>query len=302
MPKSSFTFYTSIANATYNNGKPGPKNLTKAHEDAEKNKFKEALFGTEETRIVTPMIIPKKLYAARVIQQFAFIKALETQLQTLSSSDQPELKAFFALTYLQELWRTPAMKNDLRNLGVDPDNIPENSLTNTTKAYLEEIKTLSPEHLLYHFVVHIAGYMHGGNNILELIAPSNQLTRNLYTIPSEQYDFSSACNKISSRFSVKLFKNMMETFGDKEISEEKYKELFDQCTHIYKTTASIYNDLSDMYLRHPQQAAMLMYPDHPQPSAYLKFAAMGVCIIVLPFILNLLSDPIEPVFSSPSPI
>jgi hypothetical protein len=100
--------------ATYKNGKPGVR--TDEHEKAECHRFKtEYLFKNKK--------IPKDLYISRLIQHFLIIKAIEIQLQQLPKTTHSELSAFFTLSYLKELWRTPTIQDDLKQLGVNTETI-----------------------------------------------------------------------------------------------------------------------------------------------------------------------------------
>lgn len=175
-------FSKALISATYKNGKPGQ--LTEEHEKAEHHRFKtDYLFKNAE--------ISKDLYASRLIQHFLIIKAIETKLQNLPKTEQSEISAFFALSYLEHLWRTPAIENDLRQLNINPDEIHKNEITKSTEHYLENIEKFTPKILLAHFLLHIAGFMHGGNIIRsKYIEPSNRLTT--YQITANQYDFSAA--------------------------------------------------------------------------------------------------------------
>ena len=236
-----------LYNATYKNGNPGK--LTEEHEQAEHHRFKkDFLFKNKQ--------IPKDLYASRLIQHLLIIKALETQLQNLSE-DKSAVSPFFALSYLDALWRTPGIENDLRQLGVNPDKIQENEKAKTTKIYLDDINQFTPKILLAHFLLHVAGFMHGGNIIQsKYIRPSNQLTS--YQITTDQYDFSTALSFLpdTEKNSVSgLFQNLMNQVNLIALNEDEYNEILDQCKNIYKSMTGIYDDLCDMHSLQTKQTA-----------------------------------------------
>ncbi|STX39771.1 biliverdin-producing heme oxygenase [Legionella feeleii] len=266
-------FSKALLNATYKNGKPGQ--FTAEHERAEHHHFKsEYLFKNKR--------IPKDLYASRLIQQFLLIKAIETKLQRLANADKIEISAFFALSYLGQLWRTPAMEEDLRQLGVNPDEISRDKITETTEKYLGDIEKLTPKTLLAHFLVHVAGFMHGGYIVQsKYINPSNRLTA--YQIPAKQYDFSSSIPFLSTgkRSSLGLYQDMMEHVDKIEINGDEYVEVFTQCKGIYATMASIYDNLCDMHAQQPTLSTR-------------SIAVFGASIFVLALVIKLLADFLNP--------
>ncbi|HHF7349236.1 TPA: biliverdin-producing heme oxygenase [Legionella feeleii] len=266
-------FSKALLNATYKNGKPGQ--LTAEHERAEHHYFKsEYLFKNKK--------IPKDLYASRLIQQFLIIKAIETKLQRLANADKIEISAFFALSYLGQLWRTPAMEDDLRQLGVNPDEISRDEITETTEKYLGDIEKLTPKTLLAHFLVHVAGFMHGGYIVQsKYINPSNRLTA--YQIPAKQYDFSSSIPFLSAgkRSSLGLYQDMMEHVDKIEINGDEYVEVFTQCKGIYATMASIYDNLCDMHAQQPTLSTR-------------SIAVFGTSLLVIAVIIKLLADFLNP--------
>lgn len=259
-------FSKALLNATYKNGRPGQ--LTAEHERAEHHRFKsEYLFKNKK--------IPKDLYASRLIQQFLIIKAIETKLQ---KTDKAEISAFFSLSYLDQLWRTPAMEDDLRQLGVNPEEISKDKITETTEKYLGDIEKLTPKTLLAHFLVHVAGFMHGGYIVQsKYINPSNRLTA--YQIPAKQYDFSSSIPFLSTgkRTPLGLYQDMMEHVDKIEINGDEYVEVLAQCQSIYATMASIYDDLCDLYAQQPTLSPR-------------SVAGFSVSIIVLALVIKLLAD------------
>ncbi|CZG39741.1 TPA: biliverdin-producing heme oxygenase [Legionella pneumophila] len=267
-------FSKALISATYKNGKPGQ--LTEEHEKAEHHRFKtEFLFKNAE--------ISKELYASRLIQHFFIIKAIETKLQSLSKTEQSEISAFFAISYLEHLWRSPAIENDLRQLNINPDEIDKDEITKTTENYLENIGKFTPKILLAHFLLHIAGFMHGGNIIRsKYIEPSNRLTS--YQIAADQYDFSSAISFLpSGRHSpLALYQDMMKQIDNIALTDGEYDEILEQCKGIYETMSNIYDDLCDMHAHH------LKLPTY-------SLAAISVSLVALGLILKLLMDFLNPV-------
>lgn len=267
-------FSKALISATYKNGKPGQ--LTEEHEKAEHHRFKtEYLFKNAK--------IPKEFYASRLIQHFFIIKAIETKLQSLSKTEQSEISAFFAISYLEHLWRSPAIENDLRQLNINPDEIDKDEITKTTENYLENIGKFTPKILLAHFLLHIAGFMHGGNIIRsKYIEPSNRLTS--YQIAADQYDFSSAISFLSpgrhSPFAI--YQDMMKQIDNIALTDDEYDEILEQCKGIYETMSNIYDDLCDMHAHH------LKLPTY-------SLAAISVSLVALGLILKLLMDFLNPV-------
>ena len=269
-------FSKALLNATYKNGKPGQ--LTAEHERAEHHRFKsEYLFKNKK--------IPKDLYASRLIQQFLIIKAIENKLQS-SETDKTVISAFFSLSYLDQLWRTPAMEEDLRQLGVNPDEISKDEITEATKKYLGDIEKLTPKTLLAHFLVHVAGFMHGGYIVQsKYIKPSNRLTA--YQIPAKQYDFSSSNPFLSTgrRTPLGLYQDMMEQVDKIEINGDEYVEVLAQCQSIYATMASIYDNLCDMQAQQPTLSTH-------------SIAVFCSSILVLALIIKLLADFLNPIMTN----
>lgn len=265
-------FSKALLDATYVDGNP-TKPLSPAHYKAEHHRFKQDfLFKAKEKAI------PKELYASRLIQQFLIIKALETKLANLSKTEKAEISAFFALSYFQDLWRTSAMADDLRQFGVDPDAISPSQVVETTNTYLKDIEHLSPKLLLGHFLLHVAGFMHGGNIIQsKYIRPSNRLTT--FQIPAKQYDFSTAisCLSTGKHTSMGLYVEMMKQIDEIVLNDDEYKALFNQCTGVYERMVGIYDDLCDMHTQQPKLST-------PQ------FSLIIVSLVALGFILKLLND------------
>ncbi|KTC64708.1 heme oxygenase (plasmid) [Legionella adelaidensis] len=234
-------FTQALLNATYKDGRIGT--LTAAHEKAEHHRFKkDYLFKNTK--------IPKDLYALRLIQHLLIIKAIESRLQRLRPDEQSDISAFFSLSYLTHLWRTPGMEKDLEQLEIDSTAIPASAITHSTQEYLKRIEKLPPKMLLAHFLVHVAGFMHGGNIILsKYIAPSNRLTT--YQIPTCQYDFSEALAHIDERRKtpIAVYQDMMRQVDQIPLSSEEYQDILNQCTGIYDTMAAIYDDLCAMQLK-----------------------------------------------------
>jgi heme oxygenase (biliverdin-producing, ferredoxin) len=262
-------FSKALMNATYKNGRPGQ--LTEEHEKAEHHRFKsDVLFKAPA--------IPKNIYASRLIQHFLIIKALETRLHQLPETAQAEISAFFALSYLEQLWRTPGIEEDLRQLGVSPDEIKEDEIAKTTNAYIQTIQTLSSKALLAHFLLHVAGFMHGGNIIQKkYIDPSNLLTS--YQIPANQYDFSEIYPLLTQgrASALNVYQNMIKQIDDITLNEDEYTELLEQCKSVYDIMSGIYDDLCDMHVQQPK--AMANSP-----------TGIVVGIIVIALILKILAD------------
>lgn len=263
-------FSKALISATYKNGRPGQ--LTEEHEKAEHHRFKsEFLFKNTE--------IPKDVYVSRLIQHFLIIKALEKRLKKLRGTDQAEISAFFALSYLEQLWRTPGIKEDLRLLGVAPDAITDSEIAKTTTAYLQNIKTFSSKVLLAHFLLHVAGFMHGGNIIQrKYIDPSNELTT--YQIPANQYDFSRIYSFLPEgrRLSaLNVYQDMMKQIDHIALTEEEFAELLEQCKSIYGLMSGIYDDLCDM---------------HTQQLRTVDYSSFGIVagIVIIALILKILVD------------
>lgn len=232
-------FSKALLAATYQNAMPGKR--TKEHEQAEFHRFKtEYLFRNTN--------IPKDLYIARLIQHFVIIKAIETELKNLA--DQTPINAFFTLSYLDELWRTPGIRADLIQLGVTPEQIDDSQIAPATTEYIKQIKQLPPKPLLAHFLTHVAGFMHGGEIIRKkYIEPSNRVTE--YQIPTEQYDFSSAATALSERRSSPLavYGDMMKHVDEITLTTEEYEEVLQQGKEVYANMVNIYDDLCDMHTK-----------------------------------------------------
>ncbi|CEK09362.1 biliverdin-producing heme oxygenase [Legionella hackeliae] len=258
--------FRALLKATYVDGKVGK--LTKEHNTAENHPFKtDYLFKNE--------VIPKELYVSRLIQQFLIIQAIETQLKNLSHDGKAQISAFFTLTYLDELWRTPGMQKDLQLLDVDADNIPDDAITSTTKKYLHDIKQYSPKVLLAHFLMHVSGFMHGGNMIgTKYIDPSNRLT--VYQIPKNQYNFSHALMFLSTKKKspLALYEDMKKELDENiALEDDEYKKILEQCTGIYEKMTGIYDDLVKM---HSYQPKLTGYP----------LAVLSVTIFILALLLK----------------
>ncbi len=264
-------FSKALLAATYKNGMPGKR--TEEHEQAEFHRFKTG-YLFKDTKI------PKDLYVARLIQHFVIIKAIETQLQ--NTTDKTSISAFFTLSYLEELWRTPGMQADLIQLGVSPEQIDDSEIAPATKKYLEEIKQLPPKSLLTHFLTHVAGFMHGGTIIRKkYIEPSNRLTD--YQISTKQYDFSSAGELLlkGRGSSLEVYGDMMKHVDEIALEEEEYNEILQQGKDVYATMVSIYDDLCDM---HTHQSKL---PDY-------FFAVVAVSMIAIAWVLNVFSPIMNP--------
>lgn len=258
-------FSKALLNATYQNGRPGQP--TKAHEQAEHHRFKKEFLFKEQ-------IIAKDIYASRLIQQLLIIKTLEQHLQ--SEAAKTELSAFFALNYLEQLWRSQAMENDLKSLGLDPQAIKTEQTTPATKTYLSHLETLKPKALLAHFLLHVVGFMHGGNIIqTRYLKPSNE--RSPDKIPAEQYDFSAAIAKAEERSIMSLYGSMMQEVDKISLSDEEYDELFAECNLVYESMSAIYDDLCIM---HTQQQSLNK----------ASLALLSVSLAALAFIIKLAAD------------
>ncbi|BCA93937.1 heme oxygenase [Legionella antarctica] len=271
-------FYSkALLTATYKEGRPGP--LTAEHKKAEHHRFKtQYLFKNTK--------IPKDLYVSRLIQHFLIIKGIETQLQTLSLKGKSEINPFFALSYLQHLWRTPGIQSDLHQLGVNTDKINDHQIAQTTKSYLKKIEELTPKTLLAHFLLHVAGFMHGGTIIRsKYIEPSNQLTD--YQIATCQYDFSSAAPSLSAkRYSpLTVYHDMMKQVDTIALEDSEYEEILEQGKTVYETMSSIYDDLCNMHGLFP----------------HYSLAVVSVSIASIVLILKLLADFSNPMNPTMSP-
>lgn len=244
-------FYSkALLNATYKNGMPGK--LTEAHEKAEHHRFKSQFLFKNP-------VISKNLYIARLIQHFLIIKAIETQLNKLSSVEKSEISAFFALNYIDQLWRTPAIQNDLKQLGVNTDEIADNEIAKTTKTYIKNIEQLPPKALLAHFLYHVAGFMHGGNIIRsKYIELSNRLTA--HQISTEQYNFTAVAALLPGerRSSIAVYQNLMEQLDTIKLDSNEYQDILDQGKNVYETMSSIYDDLCDMYTNQGSKLTLIL--------------------------------------------
>lgn len=267
-------FSRALLAATYKNGTP--RILTEEHAQAEHHRFKtEYLFKNEA--------IPKDLYVSRLLQHFLIIKTIETQLQNLSKEGKSEISAFFALSYLEHLWRCSGIEQDLRALNVAPDNISKTNIAKTTENYLDSIAQLTPKALLAHFLLHVAGFMHGGAIICaKYIKPSNRLTA--HQITTHQYDFSSAASVLSPEkpSPINLYQDMMKQIDKIELNDNEYAEVFEQCKQVYTTMASIYEDLCNIHT------------NQPKLFEYSSIAFLGVSMVALTIIFKLLYDTIAP--------
>lgn len=260
-----FMFSKALLTATYKDGKPGKP--TEAHQTAEHHRFKKEFLYKNK-------MISKEIYASRLIQHLLIIKALETQLNTPEAKS--ELNAFFSLAYLEQLWRTQWMENDLSLLGVNPEAIPQENIAPATEHYLEHIKGLKPKALLAHFLLHVVGFMHGGNIIQNrYINPSNDLTT--YKIPAEQYDFSPAIAEAKTRGVMSLYAEMMQEVDKINLDEKEYAEVFAECNLVYTTMTEIYDDLCRMHTQQPKVTGT-------------SLALLSVSIVALAFIMKLAAD------------
>lgn len=252
-------FSKALLKATYINGKPG--RLTQEHAKAEHHRFKSNfLFKQVE--------IPQNHYTSRLIQHFFILHAIEKKLQELSEAAKSELNPFFALSYLEHLWRTAKIKNDLNQLGLKADTIPETEATPSTAQYLKQIEGLAPKILLAHFLLHVAGFLHGGRIICtKYIEPHNRL--GLYQISTHQYDFSATMSKSAPA----LFHELMQEVDKITLNENEFNEIVDQCKSIYATMSSIYDDLTIM-------------PTHQSQRALSTLALLGVSMMILAWIFN----------------
>ncbi|MCL9685128.1 biliverdin-producing heme oxygenase [Legionella maioricensis] len=275
-----FSYRSALLNATYKEGQVGK--LTDEHEQAEHHRFKkDFLFKNKQ--------IPKDLYVARLIQHFLIIKAIETQLQKLDS-EKSEINAFFALSYIEHLWRTPGIQKDLQQLGINPDQIKESEIAPTTKRYLKDIEQFTPKVLLGHFLVHVAGFMHGGNIIRsKFIEPSNSVTD--YQISTHQYDFSSAATFLQggkgSSFAV--YQDMMNKMDEIALDSDEYEEILKQGKSVYAIMTSLYDDLCEMHTNHPTYDLAARHADKPTTSCY-SLAVISVSMLAIAYIVTLLAD------------
>lgn len=232
-------FKKALLNATYKDGLPGTR--TKEHEEAEFHKFKtDHLFKNKK--------ISKDLYVARLIQQYKIIQILEIKLNNLMADEKSEISAFLTLNYLSSLWRTSFMQSDLTILGVNPKSIADSQIVEHTRLYLEQINTLSPKLLLAHFLLHVSGFMHGGNIILsKYIKPSNELSA--YNIPFGQYDFSAAMSAVEVNSPIAIFNRLMKDIEGISLSEAEQEEIINECKEVYVKMKEIYDDLLAMHIQ-----------------------------------------------------
>lgn len=221
--------------ATYIDGKAANPR-TPAHEQAECHPFKtEYLFKTVR--------IPREGYEARLIQHLVIIDALEKRLQHFSNEERTAISAFFAISYLDGLWRSPGIQKDLEQLGRDSAHIKKQHLALSTQDYVNRIEQLPPKHVLAHFLMHVAGFMHGGNIIRsKYIRPSNDVTD--YQITAHQYDFSYAGKTIS-------FRDLMSQVDNIPLDETEYAAILAESEQVYTTMTQIYDDLWKMHVHQP---------------------------------------------------
>lgn len=230
-------FTAVLLKSTYKDGKPG--RLTKAHEMAEHHRFK-------KNYLFKNLAISKECYALRLIQHFLIIDAIEGCLKNLTESDKTTLSPFFALSYLEHLWRSKAIQGDLQQLDVDPQHIEEKNIANKTKDYVVAIKQLAPKQLLAHFLLHIAGFMHGGKVIqTKYIGPSNRITS--YQISTHQYDFETAASLLPRQpaFTLDVYKDMMSAIDAIPLSEPEMEVLLCECEKVYQHMTEIYDELCE---------------------------------------------------------
>lgn len=231
------TYKNALLRATYK--RPGER--TDAHEKAENHPYKTKYLFKKQA-------IPKDLYTARVIQQFLIIQSIERRLKNLSKDEKAEINAFFTFSYLDSLWRTSSMEADLKQLDVNPHVILPCAIAKRTRIYLADIEGLSPKMLLGHFLMHVAGFMHGGNIIQsKYINPSNKIST--YKIPAQQYSFSSS--------PLMLYGEMMREMDKITLSDREYEELLEQCTNIYTAMTGVYDDLCEMHIHFTSLPALL---------------------------------------------
>lgn len=272
-------FSEALLKATYKSGRP--PHLTEEHKRAEHHPFKKDFLFKDKA-------IPKDLYASRLIQHYLIIKAIEDKLQCLSEDEQESINPFFALSYLDALWRTSGIEQDLEQMDVDLSQIQSGQIAGKTSDYLDDIKKLPPKSLLAHFILHVAGFMHGGRIIQSrYINPSNKLTT--YQIPANQYDFSGAASLLpdGKQTAIAVYHHMIAQMDTIEIDDEEYTELLAQCKGIYQTMSDIYDDLS------------VMHTHQPQPSNYMPFALASLCIIALTAVYSSLSEASSDVYAAP---
>lgn len=235
-------FKNALLAATYNEGKPGKK-LTPMHEKAEHHRFKKEFLFKEP-------VIAKEYYLSRLIQHYLLIRAIENQLRSLSADQKTELNPFFTLNYLDQLWRTAGIEDDLRYLGMDVESIKIEQIAPTTTSYLNLLPTLNAKNLLAHFLFHLAGFMHGGGFIKLRIEKSNEIAD--FQIPSQQYDFSKAQEKVNNPHCFELFNLMMKQVNRIELSDQEYQDIIDQGNKVYELMSLIYDDLCLMHTNKDQ--------------------------------------------------
>lgn len=272
---SDFLYSKALLHATYKNGRVGER--TEAHERAEFHSFKtDYLFKNP--------LIPKDLYVARLIQHYVIVKTIEDQLKTLSTDQESGINAFFTLSYLEHLWRTPGIVQDLKALDVAPETISKHAIMPTTQAYAEQLKNLPPKFLLSHFLLHVAGFMHGGAVIRsKYIEPSNKQTT--YQITTHQYDFSA----------VPSYTRMMNDIDSISLSEEACNEVFQQCLSIYETMSYIYDDLCVMLIK-PQPDAEPSSEDQEANDFSSFLRTLAISIMGLAIVCRLMAPTVSELF------
>lgn len=156
-----------------------------------------------------------------------------------------------------------------------------------TVKYLGKIENASPLALLTHFMVHVAGFMHGGNIILsKYIKPSNELTT--YQISTHQYDFSAAFPLLPEKKGslMGLYEDMVVHLdANLLLSPVDYDEVLNEARDVYEAMTTIYDDLCTMQIRKP-----LVSP--------ASIVTIGVSLIAVAWILKWLFDWMNPVVNS----
>src|SRR5207237_6287355 len=127
------------------------------------------------------------------------------------------------------------------------DKNKDNLKANKTKHYLKEIEEFPPKILLAHFLMHVAGFLHGGAIIKKThIDPNNKLT--FYKIPSAIYDFSSAMNALQIQSGPSLYANIMKEVDKIPLTVEEYRAVNKACVNSFTTMIGIYDELCKIYI------------------------------------------------------
>lgn len=240
-----------LLHATYKDGQVGQQNLTEAHFWAEHHPYKiEYLFLQGKK-------IPTNLYVARLIQHYYIFSALEKALDAFKND--ANLKPFFRLNCIKELKRAFRIVQDLRKLGIDREKLCISKATDATRRYVEHIHQLTPEQVLIHYSLQVAGLMFGGPIIKSrYFVASNKLPGD--QIPFEEYDFSEATKAKKLKSDASLFSTLDEALKQISVDEVQSPGVLQEAISAYSYMAEIYSDLlwNEVYLKQIRYAAFFM--------------------------------------------